>query len=215
MGKSIANAVLAAIVAVGVLLSTSGCVYVARPGAALAGPAASYYSPQYYDGYVVYYDRAGLPYYYSGGRTNYVPRKYRGYGSLVDHHRVHRPHYDRWHRTRGAKFRSYRHPGHRPPRKVARAARPPRGVAPGSSPGKRGKHGRPSARRQPKRRVRGKRPPRNVAKAAPSQRGGRRGSRPGQPKGKGRGRGKSRSPACAPGQKATRAKPCKRVARRR
>jgi hypothetical protein len=196
MRKLSANAALAAIIAVGAFLGAPGCVYVAGPGAALAGPAASYYSPPYYDGYVVYYDHAGLPYYYSGGRTIYVPRKYRGYGTLVEHYRLHRPDYDRWYRAHGANFRNYRHPGHRPPpprgaraappprggkhrpprppgpqskprgrgkpppRSAARAAPPPRGFAPGSSPGKRGKQGPPSARPRPKRRDRGKPPPR-------------------------------------------------------
>jgi hypothetical protein len=101
-----------------ILLGVSGCIVVPEPGVGIyGGPGSPYYSPLYYDGYVVYYDTAGLPYYYLGGSPVYVPRRYREYDRLVTHYRLHQSHYDRWNVSHGPRFRGYRDPGHgAPPR---------------------------------------------------------------------------------------------------
>lgn len=100
----------------------SGCV-ASYPPYAAGDIWVDYYTPRFYNGYPVYYDRIGLPYYYRDKRTVYVPRSYRGYNDLTIHYRRHRPQYRRWYDERGHRYRHVdRHP---PPRKVRRAA-PPR-----------------------------------------------------------------------------------------
>ena len=66
------------------------------------------YQPTYYDGYVVYYDAGGLPYYYVDDTTYYVPRSYVSYGALVDHYHVYRPDSHRWYISSGYRYRGYR-----------------------------------------------------------------------------------------------------------
>ena len=66
------------------------------------------YQPQYYDGYVVYYDGAGRPFYYVNGGIYWVPTTSPFYVGLVDHWRVHRPEYDRWYAHSGGRYRGYR-----------------------------------------------------------------------------------------------------------
>jgi hypothetical protein len=100
----------------------TGCV-TSYPPYAADDIRVDYYTPRFYDGYPVYYDRVGLPYYHRDKRTVYVPRSYRGYNDLTIHYRRHRPQYHRWYDERGHRYRHVdKHP---PPRKVRRAA-PPR-----------------------------------------------------------------------------------------
>src|SRR5678815_6129862 len=46
-----------------------GCTLTPQPA---AGPASARYEPMYYDGYAVYYDDAGQPYYHMRARRYYV-----------------------------------------------------------------------------------------------------------------------------------------------
>lgn len=69
-----------------------------------------YYRPMYYNGYLVYFDASGIPFYYSGGRTVYIPRHHARYRDYVAHYRSHRNNYDRWYRDRGRKYHKYRQP---------------------------------------------------------------------------------------------------------
>jgi hypothetical protein len=75
-----------------------------------AEPVAAYgYTPVYTDdGYMVYYDDYGAPYYYSGGRQVYVPRTYVGYNRLNYHYRTYGPSYRRWYGSHGYRYRTYR-----------------------------------------------------------------------------------------------------------
>jgi hypothetical protein len=81
------------------------------------GPPPAYvsagYEPQYYDGYVVYYDDVGRPYYYSDGAIYWVPRTSPVYFRLVNHWRVYRPAYHRWYAGHGYRYRGYRYRGRR------------------------------------------------------------------------------------------------------
>lgn len=95
-----------------------------------AGPvpvATSYYSPMYYNGYVVYYDQLGQPIYYANGARYLVPRTYAHYGRLRLHYRRHRRVYHRWYRARGRRLRRrhYRRGGrvHRRNRRTGRRHR--------------------------------------------------------------------------------------------
>jgi len=105
---------LAAII--GLVASSSGCTIRARtPSVSVSGPriATSYYTPLYYNGYVVYYDNVGRPMYYVNGTRYYVPRTYASYGRYVSYYRTHRRHYYRWYRARGRRYRGYRRRGYR------------------------------------------------------------------------------------------------------
>ncbi|MFH1130372.1 MAG: hypothetical protein V1754_03495 [Pseudomonadota bacterium] len=68
----------------------------------------NYYDPLYYDGYVVYFDVSGLPYYYLGGRIVYVPNTYHLFHTYVSHYRKHRTNYQRWHKMEGNRYHGYR-----------------------------------------------------------------------------------------------------------
>ncbi len=65
------------------------------------------YRPLSYNGYVVYYDQVGAPYYYYNGGVSYIPRTYGGYGVYVNHYNTYRGGYARWHTTYGARYRGY------------------------------------------------------------------------------------------------------------
>jgi hypothetical protein len=97
------SAVLAALVA-GLGCATSAC-YVEDEG-----PPAAYasYEPAYYDGYVVYYDSVGRPYYYAGDRVYWVPQSSPVYVGLVNHYRYYRPYYSHWYGHYGYRYRGYR-----------------------------------------------------------------------------------------------------------
>jgi hypothetical protein len=84
-----------------------GCVVgVSEPAEPVV--ATSYYRPLYYNGALVYYSDAGLPYYYVNGAAVYIPRTYVGYGRYYNHWRVNRAYYHRWYRSRGYRYRRYR-----------------------------------------------------------------------------------------------------------
>ena len=99
----------------------SGCATY-YPGYASDDIWVDYYTPQFYDGYPVYFDRVGVPYYYRGERIVYIPRSYRRYKDLTVHYKRHRPHYHCWYDERGHRYRHvhYKHP----PRKDVRRAAP-------------------------------------------------------------------------------------------
>lgn len=81
----------------------SGCIVAAEP------PAYAYeYQPQYYDGYVVYYDDYGRPYYYVNGAAYWVPPASPYYGVYVRHWRTYGPAYHRWYVHYGYRYRGYR-----------------------------------------------------------------------------------------------------------
>jgi hypothetical protein len=93
-----------------------------------------YYRPLYHNGYLVFFDHAGLPLYHVGQRVVYIPRSYPGYQRYIAHYAAHRANYRRWYREEGARFHGYRQPAfrwrrvvnHRAPRAVrGRAAEPP------------------------------------------------------------------------------------------
>lgn len=82
---------------------TSGCYADIEEPVAVEG-----YSPQYYNGYVVYYDGYDRPYYYNGGAIYYVPPTYVGYAGLVRHYQAYRGNYARWQTRAGYRYRTYR-----------------------------------------------------------------------------------------------------------
>jgi hypothetical protein len=69
-----------------------------------------YYAPQYYEGYLVFYDASGIPYYYRNGRVVHIPRTYRRYNAYISHYRNHRNDYDRWYKKKGHRRHGYRRP---------------------------------------------------------------------------------------------------------
>ena len=83
-----------------------------------------YYSPLWHDGYLIYFDVSGLPFYYHQGRTIYIPRRHKRYHDYVSHYRSHRHKYDRWYKERGRKYHKYRKPKSR--RKPVIAPKAPR-----------------------------------------------------------------------------------------
>lgn len=56
------------------------------------------WSPEYYDGYLVYFDENGTPYYYMNGQLVYVPRAWDGYTRVVTRYKSHGTHYRNWHK---------------------------------------------------------------------------------------------------------------------
>ena len=67
------------------------------------------YVPAYYDGYVVYYDDYGRPYYYGpNGVAIWVDAGSPHYWGLVQHWRVYGHAYPRWYAHYGARYRGYR-----------------------------------------------------------------------------------------------------------
>ncbi len=67
------------------------------------------YEPQYYDGYVVYYDDVGRPYYYMDGSVVWVSPGSPYYHPLVGYWRLHARGYHRWYAYRGYRYRGYRY----------------------------------------------------------------------------------------------------------
>jgi hypothetical protein len=66
------------------------------------------YQPQFYDGYVVYYDSVGRPFYYEGGTAYWVPATSPLYVGLVNHWNVYGQAYGRWYSHYGYRYRAYR-----------------------------------------------------------------------------------------------------------
>jgi hypothetical protein len=86
----------------GLMLAASGCTVHTRTVPASA--TIETYDPLYYDGYVVYYDEFGTPYYYVDGGVRYVPRTYVGFNVLVGHYHKHRVAYRTWHVREGRHY---------------------------------------------------------------------------------------------------------------
>ena len=70
------------------------------------------YTPQYYNGYVVYYDGNGLPYYYYGGQQVFIAATDPYYAGYVDHWRAYGPAYNRWYAGYGYRYRGWNRPGY-------------------------------------------------------------------------------------------------------
>jgi hypothetical protein len=68
------------------------------------------YEPPTYDGYVVYYDDYGRPFYYSGGAVIWVAPSSPYYIGYVNHWRMYGPAYRRWYAIHGAAYRGWRGP---------------------------------------------------------------------------------------------------------
>ena len=72
-------------------------------------PAYAYgYEPAYYDGYVVYYDDVGRPYYYVDGAVVWIAPGVPEYPRLVAHWRTYGPAYHPWYVHDGYRYRGYR-----------------------------------------------------------------------------------------------------------
>lgn len=99
----------------GVLLMALTCLLITAPAAALAQegePGTSYYSPQYHNGHIVYFDTAGRPFVYVNGGIAYIPASHTSYHSYLMHWRMHRQSYTRWYRGYGATYRHWRRPSY-------------------------------------------------------------------------------------------------------
>jgi hypothetical protein len=66
------------------------------------------YHPMYYDGYVVYFDGGGRPYYYVNGSVYWVPRSYAYYGAYVAHYNTYWRSYRTWYARGGYRYHYYR-----------------------------------------------------------------------------------------------------------
>ena len=66
------------------------------------------YPPAYYDGYVVYYDNVGNPFYYDRGAVVWVPHSSPHYVGLGNHYHVTGRSYGRWNNNHGGQYRNYR-----------------------------------------------------------------------------------------------------------
>ena len=85
-------------------LATTGCYADAEVGAPVV--AEGYY-PQYYGGYVVYYDGGGRPFYYANGGQVWVPESSPYYAGYVNHWRAYGAQYNRWYAGQGYRYRGY------------------------------------------------------------------------------------------------------------
>ncbi len=85
----------------------AGCVVEEAPPA-VAGDG---YTPLTYDGYVVYYDAAGQPFYYADGVATWVPRGYAHYDRYVSHYRANWRRYNTWYSRGGYRYRTFHHRG--------------------------------------------------------------------------------------------------------
>lgn len=102
--------------------SSVGCTL---RGVAYARPASATiatYEPMYHDGYVVYYDDGGAPYYYVDDRVYYVPRTHASFNLYVGHYSKHRHSYKTWHRNEGPRYRKVHRNDrrHAPPPRIRR-----------------------------------------------------------------------------------------------
>ena len=106
--KKILSLILAAAVAP-LSPALSGCYAEAEPAVLTSGEVDVGYAPAYYDGYPVYYDDVGRPYYYVNGGVVWVSPSSPHYVGLVHHwHAYGGPAYHRWYRSEGYRYRSYR-----------------------------------------------------------------------------------------------------------
>lgn len=89
-----------------------------------------YYRPLFHEGYPIYFNDAGFPYYYVGGRIVLIPRTHQRYGGYIAHFRAKRAQYLRWNKSTGRRFHGYRQVTRRHRRIVnTRAPRAVRGRA--------------------------------------------------------------------------------------
>jgi hypothetical protein len=66
------------------------------------------WDPQYYDGYLVYYDEGGRPFYYMNGGAVWIPEGSPYYARFHGYWAAHPYAYRNWHARYGARFHSYR-----------------------------------------------------------------------------------------------------------
>jgi hypothetical protein len=84
----------------------TGCYVETQAGPEMAPDPE--YQVQYHDGYVVYYDAGGRPYYNVNGAVYWVPASSPYYGGYVNHWRTYGPAYNRWYSRSGYRYRTYR-----------------------------------------------------------------------------------------------------------
>ena len=65
------------------------------------------YTPQYYDGAVVYYDDYGRPFVYNNGVQVWIPADSPYYAGYVNYYRSYGPAYRRWYSGYGYRYRGY------------------------------------------------------------------------------------------------------------
>lgn len=90
----------------------AGALAIAAPSYAAASPfvpATSDYTPQYYMGYLVFFEADGTPFYFANGVRYYVPGCLADHALLVRHYRLHARGYRRWLGI-GWRYRLYRRP---------------------------------------------------------------------------------------------------------
>ena len=131
--------------ALAVLMIASGMMANACYVETYSGPGyVDGYEPAFYDGYVVYYDDLGRPYYYAGGVVYWVSPESPRYGGLVRHYRVYGPAYHRWVRDYGYRYRDYHGPPSRsyeqPFRSYQHPPREYRQLPPRNQPRRSGEH---------------------------------------------------------------------------
>jgi len=102
LNNSFRSAVLVALMSACASLGT-GCYAEVQEPVAVEG-----YQPQYYDGYVVYYDGGGRPYYYNNGAVYWVPASSPYYGVYVNHWRTYGHAYGAWYGRSGYRYRGWR-----------------------------------------------------------------------------------------------------------
>lgn len=78
------------------------------PPAVAVAEVGDGYTPAYYDGYYVYYDDLGRPYYYDRGVVVWISPTSPYYAGLVHHWRVHGPAYRSWYGHYGYRYQGYR-----------------------------------------------------------------------------------------------------------
>jgi hypothetical protein len=93
---------VAAVLGVGGALG-SGCVVEEVPPPVYADG----YEPAFYEGYLVYYDDFGRPYYYRSGVSLWVSPASPAYPRLAAHWRLYRPWYRPWYVHHGYRYRGY------------------------------------------------------------------------------------------------------------
>lgn len=96
------------LIALGSSVGATGCMVEGDVPPPDAPVVADGYEPAYYDGYVVYYDDYGRPYYYAGGAAVWISPGVPEYVGLVHHWHVYGPYYHRWYAHYGHAYRGYR-----------------------------------------------------------------------------------------------------------
>ena len=92
-------------------LASAGCYaepYGVGVGVEAEPAAVEGYQPQYYDGYVVYYDDVGRPFYYLNGAAVFIPEASPYYAGYVNYYRTYGVGYRRWYAGYGARYRTWR-----------------------------------------------------------------------------------------------------------